>query len=75
MEDVFAIFHIAYLLTLSTSNVSDEWKSRHCLHDHGGFSSSHGHDERPSWTIKVILHVYDENRIFPIWAILKHINK
>ena len=30
------------LSTLSTSNVSDEWRSRSRLHDHGGLSSSRG---------------------------------
>ena len=35
--------------TLSTNNVnvSNEWKSRCHLHDHGGLSSSQGHNERP----------------------------
>ena len=36
------------LSTLSTSNVSYEWRSLHRLHDHGGLSSSRGHNERPS---------------------------
>jgi len=40
VEDVFAI--------LATSNVLKEWKSRRRLHDHGGLSSSRGHNERPT---------------------------
>ena len=38
--------------SLSSSD-SDEWRSRHRLHDHGGLSSSRDHDyERPSWTVE-----------------------
>ena len=40
------------LSTLSTSNVYEEWKSRRRLHDHGGLSSSRGHNEIPSWTVE-----------------------
>ena len=38
--------------TLSTNNVnvSDEWKSQCHLQDHGGLSSSQGHNERQSRT-------------------------
>ena len=32
--------------------LSNEWKSRPRLHDHGGLSSSRGHDERPSCTVE-----------------------
>ena len=40
MEDVFAILPIGFwkISTLSTSNVSDECKSRRRLHNHGGLS-------------------------------------
>ena len=38
------------LSALSTSNVSDEWRSWCHLHDHGGLFSSRGHNQRPSWT-------------------------
>ena len=34
--------------TLPASNVSDERRSRRRLNDHGGISSSRGHNERPS---------------------------
>ena len=44
----FAIIPTSYLSTLFTSIVSDEWESRHHLHEHGGLSSSQGHSEKPS---------------------------
>ena len=40
------------LPTLSTSIVSDEWRSRRRLQGHGGLSSSRGHNERSSWTVE-----------------------
>ena len=39
------------LSTLSMSNVPDEWKSWHHLHNHGGLSSSPGKSERPGWAV------------------------
>ena len=42
------------LLTLSACNVSNEWRSRCRLRDHGGLSSSlQCHNERPSQTVGV----------------------
>ena len=35
MEDAFVTFPTGYLSTLFTSKVSDEWKSRQQLHNHG----------------------------------------
>ena len=40
------------ILTLCTNNVTYEWRWRCRLHDHGGLSSSQGHNERPSWTVE-----------------------
>ena len=51
-EDVCAILPTGSLLPLFTSNVSDELKSRRRLHDRGRFSSSRGHNERPSWKLE-----------------------
>ena len=56
MEDDFTILPTGFwkslikLSALSTSNVSDEWRSRSRLNDHGGLSSSRGHKEIPGWT-------------------------
>ena len=41
-EPVIAEVIGSNLSTLSTSNVSDEWKSWRRLRDHGGLSSSRG---------------------------------
>ena len=42
------------LSTLSACYVSNEWRSRCSLHDHGGLSSSlQSHNERPSQTVGV----------------------
>ena len=43
-----------HLSTLSTSNVSDVEmeKPAPSSRDHGGLSSSRGHNERPSWTVE-----------------------
>ena len=56
------------LRTLSTSNVSDEWRSRSRLHDHGGLSSSQGlmkyhvEQNRVPATAKVIEEQAEKNR-------------
>ena len=49
IEDVFAILPTGFYYKIFQlfPHVSDEWKSQHRLHDHGGLSSSWGHNEIP----------------------------
>ena len=56
MKDSFAILPTGFwknlIYQLFPRVMSDEWRSRRCLHDHDGLSSSRGHNESNlnSWT-------------------------
>ena len=66
MEDVFAILPIGFgkISTLSTSNVSDECKSRRRLHNHGGLSPA---SQNP---YPILTKIYDI--LYPIYDLIKN---
>ena len=53
MEDAFVTFPTGYLSTLFTSKVTDEWKSRQHLHNHGHLCRFWGHNEKSISTCTV----------------------